>query len=205
MSGFMWRESLPFGSYTRTLRGKVLEPMSRSSHEVCNGRCHHRAAGKTVRSPLHAPARHTARLTPRGGGLRVSRVPRDAPPERAAPLSTATGPAPRSCGEQTRSPSSAKSTLIGYKLTVDGLTAKTIIKVMRISSQGERTSGNPNRRGARNGEHREGGAAPGRRRRRRRDGPDGRVRGASHGLTAHPWTAHLASRASVILRVHHSR
>jgi len=127
MSGFMWRESLPFGSYTRTLRGKVLEPMSRSSHEVCNGRCHHRAAGKTVRSPLHAPARHTARLTPRGGGLRVSRVPRDAPPERAAPLSTATGPAPRSCGEQTRSPSSAKSTLIGYKLTVDGLTAKTII------------------------------------------------------------------------------
>jgi hypothetical protein len=127
MSGFMWRESLPFGSYKRTLRGKVLEPMSRSSHEVCSGRCHHRTAGNTVRSPLHAPARHTTRLTPRGGGLRVSRAPGGAPPARAAPLATATGPAPRSCGGQTRSPSSANSTLMVYKLTVDGLTAKNII------------------------------------------------------------------------------
>jgi len=104
MSGFMWRESLPFGSYTRTLRGKVLEPMSRSSHEVCSGRCHHRAAGKSQELPAR-PARHTTRLMTRGEGLRVSRAPGGGTPARAATLATATGPAPHSCGARTRSPS----------------------------------------------------------------------------------------------------
>ena len=103
MSGFMCRESLPFGSYTRTLRGKVLEPMSRSSHDVCSGRCHSTGAAGTALSggwPQRGAAcctRHT-RVGQAGGdgSLRASR----APPTQAGHHATALDPAPpRRSGE----------------------------------------------------------------------------------------------------------